>query len=526
MRHLATFLAALFLALSSPALADPADIAATARSVVRVVLITDDGQKAEMIGHGSGLAVTGNVIMTNAHVVAQARDNAGVKIGVVPSQGKGGWFARIIALSPNNDLALIQLTERGSLPPVTFNTGAVEDGSEVFALGYPGNVDLAQGLNIGDIVTPTSPVKARGYVSAGRSSKQFDTILHTAPIGAGNSGGPLLDACGRVIGVNSFGTLSGDGDSEFYFAVSMREAMRFLVAAGVKAQINGEPCRSIADLDRAEADRLAGQKLLTEEQERAAAAKRDLAERVAERQAQREVIGARENGMALAGVAVLLALVASGLAFTWSSQSEKGGPEQDRPENRKKVKAAAIAAVLLLIGAVVAWLTRPSLDDIETRAEEIAAKGEPSGAASPTAPAKDSAGAMICVLDAQRSRVTLSPVTDVPIDWRPGGCMNGRSQYGSSADGWSRILVPGEEDSVTVATFDPATRVYRTDRWLLDLDAMAKVRAERAKYDPPACGAGQAAAEMLGDAQAQLKALLPPVPNERMVYNCQPRTTP
>jgi V8-like Glu-specific endopeptidase len=509
-RFIVLFFAALFLS-AAPALADPADIAATARSVVRVVLISDDGDNAQMIGHGSGLAVTSNIIMTNAHVVAQARDNPAVRIGVVPSQGKSGWFARIIAVSPKNDLALIQLTEKGSLPPVTLNTGAVEDGSEVFAVGYPGNVDLAQGLSIGDIVSPTSPVKTHGYVSSGRTSKQFDTILHTAPIGAGNSGGPLLDACGRVIGVNSFGTLSGEGDSEFYFAVSMREAMRFLVAAGIKPQINGEPCRSIADLDRAEADRLAGEKLLTEEQQRAADAKRDLAERTAERQAQREVIGARENGMALAGVAVLLALVAGGLAFIWSS----------KPEKKNQVKAAAILAVLLVIGAVIAWLMRPSLDAIEERAQEIAAKAEPSAVPSPTTSAGDGAGAMVCVLDAGRSRVTVSPVTDVPIDWKADGCMNTRSQYGLGADGWSRVLVPDDEDAVTVAAFDPASRVYRTDRYLLDLDTMTKLRAERAKVEAPACGAGEAAARTLGDAQAELKALLPPVPNERMVYNCQ-----
>ncbi len=516
MRHLAVFLTALFTALlpSHPALADPADIAAASRSVVRVVLITDDGENAEMIGHGSGLAVASNIIMTNAHVVAQARDADSVRIGVVPSQGKSGWFARIIALSPKNDLALLQLTEKGDLPPVTFNTGAVEDGSEVFAVGYPGNVDLAQGLDIGDIVSPTSPVKARGYVSSGRSSKQFDTILHTAPIGAGNSGGPLLDACGRVIGVNSFGTLSGEGDSEFYFAVSMREAMRFLLAAGVKPQVNAEPCRSIAELDQAETDRIAREKLLSDERERADAAKRDLAERTAERQAQREVIGARENGMALAGVSVLLALVAGGLAFVWSSR-----PEAAQPENQRKIKIAAIAAGVLLIGAVVAWLMRPSLDEIERRAQAIAEESEPQAKPSPAETSRS--GSLICVLDADRSRVTLSPVTDVPLAWRSDGCVNGRSQYGLDADGWSRILVPNEEDAVTVASFDPRTQVYRTDRYLLGLEAMARIRAERAKIDAPACGAGEAAARTLGEAQARLKALLPSVPNERMVYNCQ-----
>ena len=233
------------------------------------MLIGNEGGEPTLVGHGSGFAVAPDVIMTNAHVVEPARDGGGIRIGIVPSQGKGGWFGRVIAVAPTADLALIRLTERGSLPPATLFTGAVADGSDVVAVGYPGNVDLAQGLNVGDIVSPTSPVKTRGTVSAGRSSKNFETILHTAPVGGGNSGGPLLDTCGRVIGVNSFGTIADQGDSEFYFAVSTHEMLRFLRASNITPQITGIGCRSLADLQRDEAERQAGQKVRSEEQARA-----------------------------------------------------------------------------------------------------------------------------------------------------------------------------------------------------------------------------------------------------------------
>ena len=82
------------------------------------------------------------------------------------------------------------------------------------------------------------------------------------------------------------------------------------------------------------------------------------------------------------------------------------------------------------------------------------------------------------------------------------------------------ILVPGDEDSVSVNRFDPDTREYRMERYLLDRDAMARARAARAEYDAPACGTGEDAAQHLGARQAAILALLPPRPNERLVYTC------
>ena len=516
MNRLAFALLALFALLAAgPARADPADIAATSRSVVRVVLIAERGGEVALQGHGSGIAVGPDLILTNAHVVEPASDFDTIRIGVVPSQGKTGWFASIVAVNPRNDLALIRLTEPGAIPPVTLYTGPVADGAEVHAVGYPGNVDLAQGLNIGDIVSPTAPVKTQGHISSGRSSKAFDTLLHTAPIGAGNSGGPLLDSCGRVVGINSFGTEAASGaDSTFYFAVSMQEVMRFLTQAGVKTQTSGMACRSIADLDRADAERAAGARAVSEEQARAEAEKRAEVVKQAERQAQLDVFAARENRMALAGLALLLALVAGGAAFFLSQQGGK----------QRETKAAAIAGVLLLLGAAIAWFTRPSLADIDRRARELAEIRQsplPSASASASPAPASAAGKYICVLDTERSRVTVSPVTDVPLSWSPDGCVNNRTPYGLSTQGWSRTLVPKQDQTVTVASFDPATATYRSERYLLDLEAMEQMRAVRAKFNAPSCGAGEEAARKLGDAENAVKALLPQTPNERLVYKCR-----
>ncbi|BEU99841.1 serine protease [Novosphingobium olei] len=514
-RTVARLFAALCLVLlGSPALADPADIAAASRSVVRVVILQTDGTRASMVGHGTGFAVAPNLVVTNAHVVEQLRNDDSLLVGVVPPEGRAGVQATLVAYSPRNDLALLRIDGKGILPAATIYPGAVQDSAEVFAVGYPGNVDMAQGLSMADLVTPQAAVKTRGYVSAGRSSKQFDTILHTAPLGSGNSGGPLLDSCGRVVGVNSFGTVSDNGtDSSFFFAISMRELAAFLRQAGVEPHTSGLPCTSIADLDRADATRAMSDQARAAAEEQTRLEARQRAQDKARRDAELAVLSERDNGLALAALLLVGALAMGGWAFM---QGQRG-------ESRAMKMFGAVAG-LLVLGAVVAWFLRPSLTSIDERAADLAAAPDASASASDAAlPARaNGTGKMTCVIDAQRSRVTVSDITDVPLDWSADGCVNGRTQYGLAENGWSRVLVPNGEDTISVTHYDPATRGYTVERFLMGLDAMNQARAARAKIVAPACGAGEDAARQFGAAQAAITALLPAEPNERMRYNCQP----
>lgn len=248
-----TLIAAL-LALATPMIAhaDPADVDAAARGVVRVVIIGSDGEELYPVSHGSGFAVSNNTIVTNAHVVYDAMNDDSLRIGIIPSGGGEPVYGQIVEVSPRNDLALVRLTGDMRLPPLALAGGPVSGSGEVTSVGYPMNVDRAQGLQIEDLFRSQPPVKSRGFISGERPSRQFDTVLHTAPIARGNSGGPLLDACGRVIGVNSFGADNEGGDAEFFFAVSNRELIPFLKANGITARVNDMPCRSLADLDAEE----------------------------------------------------------------------------------------------------------------------------------------------------------------------------------------------------------------------------------------------------------------------------------
>ncbi len=508
-------LALLLALLALPASADPGDIGAASRGVVRVVIIGAEGDQPVPVSHGTGFAVSATRIVTNAHVVADAAQDDTLRIGIVPAEGAGGAFARVVAVSPRNDLALLEIAS-GSLrlPPLALAGSVSSELGEVSAVGYPMNVDLAQGLDMADIFRAQPPVKSRGFLSGERPSRQFDTILHTAPIARGNSGGPLLDPCGRVIGVNSFSADSASGDAEFYFAVSMRELLPFLRKNGVEPVVNALPCRSIDELNAEERQRMEA----AQSEARAALAERtETLREVREKArltAQMEVLETRENRMALALIALIACIGAGYAAAVWRGDEAR----------RTHVRLAAAVSAGALGLAVLLWVTRPGLTQIEEQVAAAVARAEGRSApASPTAGAEAAEGALICTLVPERSRVTTARTDDVALEWSADGCVNGRTQYGLGQGGeWQRIFAAQEDAALAVNTYDPETRTLRTDRYLLGAQALAAAREARAAYTPPACGVSDAA-RTLGEQQSALIATLPDRPNERLVYSCSTR---
>ena len=511
LRRLAAGLAALLLVLPLAASADPGDISAAARGVVRVVIVEVDNGQLTPLSHGSGFAVAPERIVTNAHVVQEVAGNPMLTIGLIPSQGSGSpVYGRVIAVDARRDLALIATTSAMQLPPLTIAGNPQTDSGNVSALGYPMNVDRAQGLSLTDIFHPQPPVRSTGALSGRRPARDFDSLLHTAPIARGSSGGPLLDDCGRVLGVNSFGTDSGSADAEFYFAVSTRELLPFLRANGITPRVNGGPCRSLADVEaqerqQSERAQIASDARTAADQQRTALRKEQLS-----RDAEFAILAERESGLALSLILLMAAMGAAGLAI-----------HAHHTGLRHNAEIGFVLAGVAVLGAGVAWTARPGFDQIGPRIDAMmrndAAADKP--AVTTGQPAE---GALVCVIDAQRSRVTNSATDDVALAWSAGGCVNGRTQYGLASGEWARVLVPAGEDSVSVNRFDPVSREYHVERYLLDRDAMARVRGARAALKAPTCGGGQDAALSLGSQQAAVIAALPPQPNERLVYKCSP----
>ncbi|MEM6585665.1 MAG: trypsin-like peptidase domain-containing protein [Pseudomonadota bacterium] len=523
------------LSLASPALADSADVDAAARGVVRVVLIGsqpsavgDEGEESVIpVSHGSGFAVSPTLIVTNAHVIREALQDDTLRIGIVPSESAGqagsGAFARAISVSPRNDLALLEIAADGlRLPPLTIAGVVAGDMGEVSAVGYPMNVDLAQGLDFSDIFNAQPPVKTRGFLSGQRPSRQFDTLLHTAPIARGNSGGPLLDSCGRVVGVNSFGADSDGSDAEFYFAVSNRELLPFLRDNGVQPNTNTLPCRSFEQLDASERARFEAERAEAREKIAARETRTREAREAARLQALIDITEARDNAVAMAFVLLLLGVASAGAAAKLRrapSPGEHGEPTPPIGQPRAIIAAGFAGACFIAMGLV--WITRPGFSELEDRVAAIMGETPDLGGEEPQ-PSLAGDGTLICSFIPERSRVTGARTDDVEFDWAADGCVNGRTQYGMVSGDWTRIFVSDEEALVSINTYDPQTRIFQTDRYLLGREAMQTVRDIRSAYAPPACGVTDAA-RVLGEQQSAVTGTLPGRPNERLVYSCETR---
>lgn len=115
--------------------------------------------------------------------------------------------ARLISSDAARDIALLKVTPSRTLTVLPFATAARE-GEEVAALGYP---LLSLGLG-------TEMITTQGVVSAFRSIRGVAYIQHDTSLNSGNSGGPLLNTKGEVVGMNTWG-ISRDVAQNFFFAI-------------------------------------------------------------------------------------------------------------------------------------------------------------------------------------------------------------------------------------------------------------------------------------------------------------------
>lgn len=153
-------------------------------------------------GSGSGFVVTPDgYLLTNSHVVTPA--TSGAELRVRGASGEVG-VGRLVGDDPATDLAVVHV-DPGCLPaPVTGSTAAAL-ALEPLARPRPGQLAVAIGNPLGfELTVSTGVVSALGRSLRGRGGRLIDDVLqHTAPLNPGNSGGPLLDSSGRLLGVNT-----------------------------------------------------------------------------------------------------------------------------------------------------------------------------------------------------------------------------------------------------------------------------------------------------------------------------------
>jgi 2-alkenal reductase len=168
-------------------------------------------------GQGSGFVLDGDgYIATNAHVVTNGTGNNLSRAREVFVQFEDGnqVSGKIVGYDPNADVGLVKVDPKGlDLVPLSFApTRQVQVGDPVAAIGSPFGEQGS--LSIGVVSAKNRTIEALTDFSIS------DAIQTDAAINRGNSGGPLLDARGRVIGINSQIRSSGGGSVGVGFAVS------------------------------------------------------------------------------------------------------------------------------------------------------------------------------------------------------------------------------------------------------------------------------------------------------------------
>lgn len=212
-----------------PAAAD-FDVETHERSVVRIIAKTEKGES-----RGTGFIVTSDgYILTNVHVIAGGKE---VKVWVPEKQEF--FRPQLVDAAIDLDIALLKI-ELDDLQAARLSNAERDRGADVFAIGYPGAADRS-----GSDILNAAPTLTSGIISsekvapwAGRGPVKVRMIQHSAIVTEGNSGGPLFDNCGRVIGINT----QRSKREGVYWSSAIEEALALLERNEVSVALTDTAC--------------------------------------------------------------------------------------------------------------------------------------------------------------------------------------------------------------------------------------------------------------------------------------------
>lgn len=177
---------------------------------------------------GTGFALTNNYIVTNYHVVEGAKS---ISIQRINGLFNNKYDATVVATDKVNDLAILKVNGANisiANIPYSVRTSTADVGEEIFVLGYPLTSTM------GDEIKLTT-----GVISS-KSGFQGDVSLYqiSAPIQPGNSGGPLFDSKGNVIGIVSAKHRGAENVGYAIKASYLRNLMESTITTNVLPQTN------------------------------------------------------------------------------------------------------------------------------------------------------------------------------------------------------------------------------------------------------------------------------------------------
>ena len=200
-------------------------------------------------GSGSGFFITPNLIVTNRHVV-ESEKNAPV---LITSKTLGRvMIGRVVAKTTGKletggmDFAVIQVDSPPTAEPLVFATG-IGKLQKVVVAGYPGLVidnDVGfRRLLSGDPSSAPDLSLTEGSVTSTQASAFGVTqIVHSAVVLTGNSGGPLVDACNRLVGINTFIAIDESQSGHVNYALSANDLAKFLTSRSIIITSDPRPC--------------------------------------------------------------------------------------------------------------------------------------------------------------------------------------------------------------------------------------------------------------------------------------------
>ncbi len=186
-----------------------------------------EGRSCQGLGTGSGFVVQPGIVVTNAHVVAgmtrpYLKDSEGRRLS-----------AQVIGFNPELDIAVLS-TDRSLNRTLATADGVVSIGTDALVMGFPGGGDLTN--------TPAVVLErftALGTDIYGSGSTARDVYALKAAVREGNSGGPLLDQEGVVIGVIFARSLSSD---DVGYALTM-PAVQTAISSALASPSAGQSAR-------------------------------------------------------------------------------------------------------------------------------------------------------------------------------------------------------------------------------------------------------------------------------------------